>query len=139
MDNKSFPSSRIRRILDLLLFNGELDMLELRLAEHYPYIDQFIIVESKKTFSNRDKILYFDSNRSRYEKYSSKIKYLVIEEDDVFESAWDRETFYRNYAIKEIVKYNPNDIVINLDLDEILSRSILKMIKVLEKTKRICP
>ncbi|TKY86333.1 hypothetical protein EX895_004482 [Sporisorium graminicola] len=64
------------KVLDVIIFSVELEMLELRLQELYDAVDLFVIVESNTTFTGKPKQLGFDA--SRYAKYSDKIRYFTI-------------------------------------------------------------
>jgi len=64
-------------------------MLELRLTELYDYVDHFVLVESDKTFAGDPKPLYFEENKSRYEKFLPKITHIVIK--DIQEKGWGFE------------------------------------------------
>ena len=46
---RRFPSRR--KAYDLFIVNNELDMLKIRLNELYPYVDYFVILEAKTTFT----------------------------------------------------------------------------------------
>ena len=124
------------KIIDVFLFCNELDMLELRLMEHEE-VDIFIIVESRKTFTNQDKPLNYEKNKNRYKKWQSKIIYLIIDSyDDSLKSAWDREYYTRNFGLEnaeeELLKrgiLEDNSLILSSDLDEIVNNDILKSCK----------
>lgn len=61
------------RILDVILFNTELDYLEIRLNELYDTTDIFYIIESNKTFSGKSKSLVFKENMNKFNKFLDKI------------------------------------------------------------------
>src|ERR1035437_10612176 len=69
-------------VIDIFTFNGEYDLLELRLNCLDDLVDQFIIVEAPTTFSGKQKPLYFQDQIKRYEKWNNKIKYYIINEAD---------------------------------------------------------
>lgn len=118
------------KIIDICLFSGEMDILDIRLEIMYPYIDHFIIIESKKTFRNNDKKLYFDMNR--YKKYLDKILYLIIDEfpnfNEIYQSEnWSRRCYQTNYMINGLNKLDldDNDLIIFTDCDEIINEKTL--------------
>ena len=124
------------KIIDIFLFCNELDMLELRLMEHEE-VDIFVIIESKKTFTNKEKNLNYEINKNRYKKWHDKIIYLVIDSyDDSLKTAWDRECFTRNFGLDNIKhdlikkRVITNDtLILSSDLNEIVNNDILKMCK----------
>ncbi len=65
-------------IIDIFSFNGELDILELRLNILNDYVDQFIICEGDETTAGNPKPRYFEENRERYKKWAHKIKYHIM-------------------------------------------------------------
>lgn len=127
-------------IIDIFLFCNENDMLELRLAEHDPEVDFFVIVESRKTFTNMDKELNFEKNRERYLRWMHKIIYLVIDYyPNHLSSAWDREYYTRNYALDIISKdfnnlLNDKTLILSSDLDEIVKSDVLSFCKTHDMT-----
>jgi beta-1,4-mannosyl-glycoprotein beta-1,4-N-acetylglucosaminyltransferase len=113
-------------IIDSFIFFNELKMLHLRLEELYDYVDFFILVESKKTFSNRDKKLHYFENKHLFEKYNHKIIHVVLE-NLVGNGDWDREIYQRNSIQLGLEQIQPsdNDIIIISDCDEIPNTQIL--------------
>lgn len=113
-------------VYDCFTFFNELDILELRLSTLENVVDKFIIVESTKTHSNLDKELYYDINKSRYEKYHSKIIHIVVSEFPEFKNSWTYENYQRNSIINGLENCNPEDLIILSDVDEIPDPSIIK-------------
>jgi len=66
------------KIYDIFTYNGEADILEIRLNILKDYVDQFIIVEAPTTFSGLNKPLYFKEQKERFNPFLNKIKYFVI-------------------------------------------------------------
>jgi hypothetical protein len=123
------------RLFDTFLFCNELDMLELRLAEHDSAVDYFVLVEAAKTFTGEPKPLCFEQNKERFAKWKDKLIYLIL--DDFPEemrstncSAWDREYYQRNFALTALAQLcSPNDLILHSDCDEIVSAEILHFFK----------
>jgi len=110
-------------------------VLDLRLHHLNPYIDKFIIVESKFTHSGKKKNLLFDIDK--FKKFENKIIYLVLDhepngieniqsKDDHGEksrkyilNAAKRENYQRNYLYHGLEQANSEDIILISDLDEI--------------------
>lgn len=63
---------------DIISFNNELEMLEIRLNILNEYVDYFIIVEATETFSGVKKPLYYELNKERFSNFNHKIIYYVI-------------------------------------------------------------
>lgn len=117
-------------IFDGFTFFNEIELLELRLEIMWDYVDRFIIVESRKTFTNVDKELNYKKNRERFKKFWNKIEYVVIDEfPSDCKNAWDCEHYQRNAIYRGVKSAKPDDILIVSDLDEIISPYGLKRIK----------
>jgi beta-1,4-mannosyl-glycoprotein beta-1,4-N-acetylglucosaminyltransferase len=120
--DKVFETSKInsknkRRIIDCFLFNNEIDMLKLRLEELKDVVDIFVLVESKYTFSGKDKPLYFGSVKDQFLDYN--IQHIILS-GPPSDNAWSNEATQRN-APMEYLRNNmlPDDVALLCDLDEI--------------------
>ena len=67
-------------VFDLCTFNGEYDVLEIRLNVLDPYVDKFVIGEAELTFSGKAKPLYFELQKKRYAKFWPKIIYNIVKD-----------------------------------------------------------
>jgi len=127
-------------IIDTFLFNGELDLLEIRLNILNDYVDQFVIVEAPTTFMMKPKELYYENNKERFAKWHSKIKYHVIDEDysaEEYDMAygssntegqehWKHEFLQKESTQKALIGLNDDDICFVGDCDEIWNPLILE-------------
>lgn len=107
------------KVYDCFLFFDEFDLLELRLETLYDHVDVFVLVESKFTFTGKEKPLYFKENKDRFSKWISKIRHLVIEEKNENNNAWDTEYRDRNAIKFGLFDANPEDLIFISDCDEI--------------------
>jgi beta-1,4-mannosyl-glycoprotein beta-1,4-N-acetylglucosaminyltransferase len=107
-------------IIDTFCFFNELDILEIRLSELYPYVDRIILCESSFTHSGQSKPLYFEENKDRFAKYLDKITHVIVKEFPKTEDPWIREHYQRDIMINILnEKCKNDDIIIVSDLDEI--------------------
>lgn len=67
------------KIFDTFLFFNEVELLELRLEVLSDVVDHFVITEARKTFSGKEKPLYYELNKERYAKFKDKIIHNVID------------------------------------------------------------
>lgn len=80
-----------QNVYDVFIFYNEVDLLEIRLNILNERVDFFVIVESTKTFTGKDKILYYEQNKGRFKQFESKIKYFVVDDcPDTFEEVNER-------------------------------------------------
>lgn len=121
--------SKKTKVFDCFMLFNELDILELRLNELEQYVDYFIIIESEKTHSGKNKELYYQNNIERFKKFEDKIIYVVIEDlpnklpqqiTDL-DINWFRENFQRNQIKTALMQIDisDRDIVMISDVDEI--------------------
>ncbi|EGO51477.1 hypothetical protein NEUTE1DRAFT_125174 [Neurospora tetrasperma FGSC 2508] len=82
------PSDPPRKIYDLVLVTTELDLLEVRLNTTWGAVDYYVLVESAKTFTGRNKPLLLQhalDSSSRFDAYKSKIIYHEAEYPEDFD------------------------------------------------------
>ena len=106
------------QVYDCFPFFKELDILEIRLRELWDLTDKFVLVESRKTHSGRDKPLFFADHRERFAPFMDKIIHVVADPRDDAE-IWQRERFQRDAIERGLVDANPEDLIIVSDVDEI--------------------
>lgn len=110
-------------IYDCFLFNGEFDILELRLNLMYDYVDEFILVEASKTFTGLNKTDLLSSQIERFKKYD-KLKVITIDQLPSTTNAWENEFFLRNALLKNFPG-SDDDIIILSDVDEVLNLKLI--------------
>lgn len=120
-------------IIDTFTYNGEREVLDLRLNILSPHVDRFIICEAKTTFTGKYKPLYFSQHEKYFKKFWNKIQYHVIDEDYSPEELalalnspntrganhWKREFLQKESIHKALLGTNDNDTVYIGDVDEI--------------------
>ncbi len=124
------------KIYDVFTYNGEKDILDIRLHILYDKVDKFIIVEAPTTFSGIKKPLYFNEQKIHFEKFLDKIIYFVIDDypNDIEICAladqssnvpkngpehWRREFYQKESIKKALVNLDDEDICFIGDVDEI--------------------
>lgn len=126
-------TSKKPRIIDIFSFNGEMDILDIRLNVLNEYVDEFIICESNETFTGHPKPMYFYENSSRYAKFLPKIKHFEMHKptEDLLALArqspgvpQDLHWWVREFCQKESMRYalehlKDDDLVFIGDADEI--------------------
>lgn len=112
-------------IIDCFTFFNELDMLEYRMSV-IP-ADKFILVEATKTFSGKDKELFYEKNKARYHSLADKIIHVIVDDFPETENAWVRERFQRDAidrGLKQLTLSEFDTIIIS-DVDEIPNPAVL--------------
>lgn len=122
-------------IIDCCMFLNELDMLEARLEYLNDHVDYFVVVESNYTFNGNEKPYHIKANMSRFAKYSEKLLYFPLNvsiagynfTDLEARNQWAMECQQRNAMAQPLDKFNPKDIVIFGDVDEIPNRDVISL------------
>jgi hypothetical protein len=107
------------RIYDCVLYNGEIEVLLLRLHELQNDVDLFVVVEAKKTFSGKQKELRLRAQWDRIRPFADKVRYVVITDDIEEGGPWDRERFQRNCIQRGLLDADESDLICLSDVDEI--------------------
>lgn len=117
-----------RRLYDCFLINDEILLLKTRLMLLFEVVDFFIIVQSKKTFTNLDRNIINIETLDIDESIKKKIKLITL--DNLKGSnAWERETYSRNAFASELLNLNDNDLIMISDIDEIPKPEVLLNLK----------
>jgi beta-1,4-mannosyl-glycoprotein beta-1,4-N-acetylglucosaminyltransferase len=107
-------------LIDAFTYNGEDDILSVRLELLASFVDYFVIVEADKTFTGIPKDKKF--NLDKFKKYSHKIKYFYIDTlEENPASPWINEYKQRNSLISGLADLKDDDLFILSDVDEIPS------------------
>lgn len=133
-DNTSSP-----KIIDCFIFYNEMDMLNYRLNMLYDIVDYFVLVESTRTFVGKEKPLYYNENKTMFQKFQDKIIHLVVD-DTPYKSEsinisngeqWCNERHQRNSIKKGIdhLSLQPKDLIIVCDVDEVPDPEIIGGLK----------
>lgn len=118
-------------IIDCFTFYNELKMLKFRFAEMNDVVDWFVLVEATRTFTGKEKKLFFKENQHLYEEYKHKIIHIVVDDMPIEGDAWARETFQRNAIDRGVstLQLTESDIILISDVDEIINTILLKNLR----------
>ncbi|KAI4387735.1 hypothetical protein MLD38_000143 [Melastoma candidum] len=125
---REFP----RRVYDAVLFSNEVDILMIRWKELYPFITQFVLLESNSTFSGIPKKLAFAENREQFKFVEPRLTYGVIGgrfakgENPFVEEAYQRIALDHLLRIAGI---EDDDLLIMSDVDEIPRADTINLLR----------
>ena len=123
------------KVFDCTTFYNENMMLELRFNILNPYVDKFVITESKYSHSGKKKKLNFDINK--FKEFKKKINYIVVENEpnnlfdetklhlnkssnnQIRENSIKRIAFQRDHLMSGIEEADKDDYIFYSDNDEI--------------------
>ncbi|KAJ4708225.1 beta-1,4-mannosyl-glycoprotein 4-beta-N-acetylglucosaminyltransferase [Melia azedarach] len=127
--------SQPRRVFDGIIFNNEVDLLEIRWRELNPYVTKFVILESNTTFTGIPKPLFFSSNRARYAFAEGKIVH-GVHPGRIAPLQSHRDPFVlesqQRIAMNGLLCYagiSNDDLLIMSDTDEIPSPHTVKLLQ----------
>ena len=110
------------KFVDCFIFNDELDLLEFRLEEHDSFVDLFILVESKKTFSGKPKPLYATENIERFSRWSNKLIIVIVDDVDIQKKhGFGLEGYSRHAGIVKIKQLYDKKIIESQDILSVVS------------------
>ncbi|KAK9090311.1 hypothetical protein Sjap_023488 [Stephania japonica] len=121
-----------RRVFDAVLFSNEIDILTLRWKELYPYVTQFVLLESNSTFTGLPKPLVFASHRDQFKFVEPRLTYGDIGgrfrkgENPFVEEAFQRVALDQLLRIAGI---SEDDLLIMSDVDEIPSSHTINLLR----------
>lgn len=109
----------MRRVIDAVIINDELDMLELRLRTLENVVDEFIVVEAFQTHSGQPKPFHVQNHRGRFSRWEGRLSILAA--DLTADHSWKREYQHRAFIKRgwDFAIARPGDLLIVADVDEI--------------------
>jgi len=115
-------------IFDTFMYNGEEDILDIRLNTLAEIVDKFIILESPRSHSLLSRELEYPKQKERFKKFKDKISYYSVDyckNDNFLLNDWTGREVIENILINNHNLKN-DDIIIHGDLDEIIRLEVLK-------------
>jgi hypothetical protein len=115
------------KIWDCFMLGGELDLLEHRLIELESVVDHFVLCESARTHSGREKPLYYRENKERFARWEKQIVHVIADLPEHASNAWRREELQRR-SIRDLLqeRLSPEDAIVMGDVDEFIDRDVLR-------------
>lgn len=110
-------------IYEVIHLSTELDILDLRLHEHYDKVEKFVIVEFPFDYALRKRPLYYQENRERFKQFEDKIIHHV--DDYHYNGAIGLSLFWSRIgtSFSTLAKYcKPTDYVIVCDGDAYINK-----------------
>ncbi|MCO5610857.1 hypothetical protein L7F22_065099 [Adiantum nelumboides] len=122
-----------RRVYDAVIFNNELDLLELRWRELASVITKFVILESNTTFTGQGKPLWFAENMQRFAFAESQMVYAEMGGRNLVRG---EKPFVLEYAqrvhmdkVLQGAGIAQGDLLIIADVDEIPSAHTIHLLR----------
>src|SRR5436305_1832763 len=101
------------RIVDTFPFDGELDLLEHRIAEIHDLVDAFVIVEAGQTYRGEAKPLTFAAHRHRFAWLGARIRHIRLDSlGSADRSPHERAAIQRDAICLGLRDAAPEDVVL---------------------------
>jgi len=114
------------KVYDCFTFFNELDLLEIRLNELNNIVDYFVLVESTKTWQNKNKPCIFEENKTRYKDFLHKIIRVEVPAEKYTFDTWNNERLSFNYIIEGLQGATDEDLIMLSAMDEIPKQNTIK-------------
>ena len=108
------------KIFDCFTIRDEIDTAILRMKTHASKVDYFVIAESNKTHTNKDKIFNVEKYWGRLRDFHDKIIYVKVEDSPESQNFWSNEKFQRDALARGLTKAKDGDVIAVSDLDEVV-------------------
>lgn len=109
------------KVFDCFKFFNELELLHLRFMEYYNHVDYFVLVESNKSHTGKQKNLIFQENKHLFSEYLDKVIHVIVDDlpDYSIDNIWLAENFQRNAIRRGLIGLaNAGDKILISDCDE---------------------
>ncbi|KAF9418279.1 hypothetical protein BGZ94_009732 [Podila epigama] len=80
------------KIIDMIIYNGEVEQLELRLNELIHVVDTFVIIESTTGSDGTPKPLHYRENEKDFAEFAPKILYIEVPPQEEPEASSNKDT-----------------------------------------------
>ena len=122
------PRSGPPRTFDIFPYNGEIEVLKIKLHEMSPWVDQFVIFEANQTYTGLPKPIFLPDQSAEIAEFLPKIIHIVTSNPPAHAtSAWAREYHQRDDSVRALQGLcAPDDLVLLTDTDEIVDRRCLE-------------
>jgi len=117
------------KVYDCIIFNDELDLLELRLNVLNDVVDFFVLVEGELSWQSNEKVLMFETNEKRFEKFKNRIITVTVPKSSFVSNPWINERNAFDATLKGLVDAENGDIIMVSCCDEIPNPECVKKLK----------
>ncbi|MDB5532856.1 MAG: glycosyl transferase family 17, partial [Hyphomicrobiales bacterium] len=126
----SKPDQRVRRVFDCVLYNGEIDVLAIRLNELDQAVDCFVIVESTLAFDGSPRTISLNPRDPRISRFAAKLRHVIVADMPETDDATAREAWQRNATLRGVPDAEALDLMILSNVGEIPRRAaVSEMLK----------
>lgn len=132
------------KIIELLTFFNEVELLKVHLEEHWDYVDKFVVTEAAHTYARTPKPFNLQARIEEFKPYKDKLQYEMFDmSDSLF---WGGVRAHQNLQQYWSLLKHPEfmrdyDYCLHNDLDEIIDRRhwprLLEHVKAANNPKQV--
>lgn len=112
--------------VDCFLYNGEIEVLTLRLATLGGAVDRFVLVESTRTFRGHEKPLHFASVKAHFAAWADRITHIILDREPVGLDGYFLREQWQRTQIAQGLRDVPDDAQVLIgDVDELPDPALL--------------
>lgn len=112
-------------IIDCFTFFNELDLLDLRLHEHWDFVDKFVILEGDRTYPGKKYDSNFLKNYDRFKWAKKKIIHKIAPLKEFPVSRWENEQWQRDYWGEVYRDFQGSDYILQGCVDELYRKDTI--------------
>ncbi len=116
-----------KKVFDCFLYNGELELLKIRLAYLSDVVDFFVICEQAYTFQNNSRQFDLKAREVIQKVYGERVRWHLDSVNLPDATTWEREIRARNLLALGLFDCTTQDVVLISDVDEIPSTNIFSL------------
>ena len=114
-----------RKVHDGIIYNGEIDVLAMRLFELADLAASVVVVEAESTFSGQPKKLSFNRDHPRIAPFSDRLHHVIVRDMPNVSDPWIRERWQRDAIMRGFQNVPAEDLILICDADEIPRRAVV--------------
>ncbi len=103
------------KVYDCINYNGDFDLLEIRLHELARVVDTTVVFETVRMRAGAKEPLFLRTQWSQVKPFAREIRYVVVDDEAETAGAWDRMIWRRNSIMRGLVDVEIDDLVLVSD------------------------
>lgn len=116
------------RLAECFMYYNEADVLAIKLSEHAPHVDRFIVVEGTRSFSGEPRALAFPAVLERLGTVAEKVTFIPADLP-VCDHPYAAEILLRDQLARGLSGLTPEDFVLVTDPDEVIRGEVLARLR----------
>lgn len=107
------------KVYDCINYNGNFDLLEIRLHELARVVDTTVVFETVRRCAGVKEPLFLRTQWPRVKPFARNVRYVVVDDEAQTAGAWDRMTWRRNSIMRGLADVEIDDLVLVSDVSAV--------------------